>query len=160
MGFIHEGRRRRGVLRVAAASAVAVVALAAAGPAAVAGSSDASGSTFVLTDFDFDTRVVSASNAQFSLASPYDPETWFLAAKLDRYIPTDPCREAAIQYNDAIATAVGFDSQALDFALEALADRSCHARVIINGPHQPGDPHLPPSPIRQFEPRALPPSPI
>ncbi|MGH2547330.1 MAG: hypothetical protein ACRDHJ_10690, partial [Actinomycetota bacterium] len=85
MGSIHEGRGRRAALRVAAVCAAALIALAVAAPAEVAGPGDANGSRFVLTGFDFDTNVVSGTNSQFSLASPYDAETWFLAAKLDRY---------------------------------------------------------------------------
>lgn len=95
---------------------------------------DVNGSAFVLNGFD-GVSLLSGQNDQGSFSAPYDGSTVFRKAQLDKYQPTDPCREAAAIYNATGSTSgAGFNA-----ALAGLVVNGCHARIIIE---------VPPNPIR------------
>lgn len=123
-------RRPLVVLAVVTTAALAALPVAL-GPLALA-SNGADGSTYYLDGFDGTTASFTVSNDQGrTFSATYASTTSFKLASLDRYAPVDPCREAAVLYNDYIATndTVGFDDILSDFIIPT---DPCKARIILD----------------------------
>lgn len=133
-----------------------VVALAAFAPTAFGGSG-ADGSSFVLISYD-GTTLTALNDQNHSFIATFGSTTTFKAAALDKYVPTDPykaaCGAAAANYNGALIVATSDGGVALSSAISSLASLGCKAKVTFDtqNPYNPGDPYVPPNPIKQFQP--------
>ena len=119
------------------------------GPLALADPS-VSGTGYTLIAIDSHSMTYVASGGQ-EFEAPYDSNTTFRRAQLDKYSPTDPCRAIAESYNSI--GAISSDSYLA--VLTSYASQQCNARIVAQltnllpgDPYQPGDPYVPPNPIR------------
>jgi len=137
-------------MRKALTAGILIAALAAA--VAHAGNG-ADGSTFVLSSYD-GTTLVAINDQGHSFLAPFGTATTFKPAALEKYIPNDPCRQAATNYDGALIVATSDGGVALTRAISSLASLGCRAKVVFDAqdPYQSGDPYVPPNPIKQFQP--------
>lgn len=92
---------------------------------------------YKLSSFDFQTLTLTATNKLgWTVIASLTPETSFSEARVDRFIPTDPCRAWAVEYNLP-------DTESNISAIEELAALQCNVRLIVNA-HS--------STVRQFQP--------
>jgi len=89
----------------------------------------ANGSTYVLTAFDGEFSLIGLNDQNRSFQAVYGSTTDFKQAVLDKFIPTDPCRTLAEDYNGYVQLndTVGFTA-----TLTGMAGSSCKARVILD----------------------------
>ena len=129
-----------------------VAALCALAPGAFGGNG-ADGSTFVLSSYD-GTILVAANDQSHSFVAQFGSTMTFKPAALDKYIPNDPCGQAAANYNSALIVATSDGGVALSSAISSLA--GCKAKVVFDAqdPYIPNDPYVPPNPIKGFQPVA------
>jgi hypothetical protein len=145
--------RKRGLIMAAVVASAALL-----GGVASAGTG-ADGSTFVLTSYD-GTTLTAVNDQGHSFIAQFGSTTAFKQAVLDKYIPTDPykaaCGVAAANYNGALIVATSDGGVALSSAISSLAALRCKAKVVFvpSDPYQPGDPYVPPNPIKGFQPVA------
>jgi hypothetical protein len=136
--------------------AAAVLAAVVAAGAAYAGNG-ADGSTFVLTSYD-GTTLTAVNDQNHSFIAQFGTTTTFKPAALDKYIPTDPykaaCGQAAANYNGALLVATSDGGAGVRSAIASLASLRCKAKVVFlaQDPYHPGDPYVPPNPIKGFQP--------
>lgn len=105
------------------------------GSTAEALSVGAHGKTFYLTSFDNVNQLIGLNDQGKGFTGIYGSRTRFRAAPLDKFAPTDPCREPAAKYNGYIAVndTVGFNA-----ALTAMVPPTigpvavCKARVHVD----------------------------
>lgn len=127
-------------------------------PGAGAGTG-ADGSSFVLQSYD-GTTLVALNDQNHSFIATFGSATTFKQAALDKYVPTDPykaaCGQAAANYNGALIVATSDGGVALSSAISSLAALRCKAKVVFvpSDPYNPGDPYVPPNPIKGFQPVA------
>ncbi len=87
------------------------------------------GTEYVLNGFDASTLTISGANRKGSFSAPYNTGTVFRNAQVDKYLPGDPCRTFASDYNTA---GLAGDSTGLNAALTNMATNGCHARVLVD----------------------------
>jgi hypothetical protein len=89
----------------------------------------ADGSTYVLQTFDGTSLITGLNDQGRGIDGSYGSTTDFVIAKLDKCIPTDPCRIAAENYNGYVAVndTVGFNA-----ALSDMVTNSCKAKILID----------------------------
>ncbi|HUP02084.1 MAG TPA: hypothetical protein VM737_11260 [Gemmatimonadota bacterium] len=110
-----------------------------------------------LTAFDSATFLVTGTDGFGApVAATFGAGTFFRAARIDRYAPTDPCRDLAIAYNTSFS--VGSDTGVFA-AIGSLATAGCHARIQVDpqtsavrvffptDPLFPNDPIIPNDPV-------------
>jgi hypothetical protein len=125
------------------------------GAAAAGNGSD--GSTFGLSSYD-GTTLAAVNDQGHSFLAQFGATTALKPAALDRYIPNDPykaaCGQAAANYNGALIVATSDGGLALTQAITSLAALGCKAKVLFDAqdPYHPGDPYVPPNPIKMFQP--------
>ena len=86
--------------------------------------------TVQLSGFDAATLVVTGTDGFGApVTATFVDGTSFRAARIDRYIPNDPCRDLAIAYNGALT--VNSEVSLLS-AIGSLAANGCHARIQVN----------------------------
>ena len=143
--------RRRGMTGSLVIGLVVAIAAVAA-PTAPADPYDPNGSTYALVSYAG--GVLTGTNLQGrTFSAAIDGTTSLRPAAVD-HIPTDPlrpCRQLAADYNAALGAGLGDGGAGIQAAITSLAEARCNARVIgtaVVG----GQPNLPPSPIRSFEP--------
>jgi hypothetical protein len=144
-------RRALGALLVALFASLCALA-----PSALGGNG-ADGSSFVLTSFD-GTTLTALNDEGHSFIAQFGSTTAFKPAALDKYVPSDPyraaCGVAAANYNGALIVATSDGGVALSSAISSLAALRCKAKVVFqpSDPYNPGDPYVPPNPIKGFQP--------
>ena len=84
------------------------------------------GSEYVLSGFDGSLLTFNGSKGSFS--ATFSSDTTFRNAQLDKFYPTDPCREFANNYNIG---GVSGDTGQLLVAINDLASNGCHARILV-----------------------------
>jgi hypothetical protein len=115
------------------------------------------GSTFVLSSYD-GTTLVAVNDQGHSFLAQFGATTTLKPAALDKHIPTDPyraaCGQAAGNYNGALIVATSDGGVAVTHAITSLAALGCKAKVLFDAqdPYQPGDPYVPPNPVKAFQP--------
>lgn len=143
--------RKRGLIMATVVACAALL-----GGVASAGTG-ADGSTFVLTSFD-GTTLTALNDQNHSFIAQFGSTTTFKPAALDKYQPGDPyrvaCGQAAANYNGALIVATSDGGVALSRAMSSLTSLRCRAKVVFvtSDPYNPGDPYLPPNPIKGFQP--------
>ena len=100
------------------------------------------GSVAQLSSFD-NVSLLTFSTSKGAVVAAFDNSTVFRTANLSRFIPTDPCRAFAINYNTATPTG---DASGLFAAISAMAANGCLARIHVDrtSPNPP--------PIKSFRP--------
>jgi hypothetical protein len=105
------------------------------GTTAEALSGGANGKTFYLTSFDGANQLIGLNDQGKGFTGLYGAQTRFRAAALDKYAPTDPCRDPAASYNSYIATndTVGFNAALTAMVPPAIGPVAiCKARVHVD----------------------------
>jgi hypothetical protein len=89
----------------------------------------ANGSTYVLQQFDGASMFMGLNDQGQLFQAVYDSTTNFKQAMLDKFIPTDPCRTAAVNYNGYVQVndTVGFNN-----TLTSMVYSSCKAKVLVD----------------------------
>jgi hypothetical protein len=126
-------RHLRTLRSLALAGALVSSFVVAAGPAAAG---EANGSTYAFISFD-GTDLMGLNNQGRTFSATYGSTTNFKLAVLDKYAPTDPCREAAVGYNSYLAVndTVGFDGSLTSLAnpsVNGIPTDPCHVKVLID----------------------------
>ena len=97
--------------------------------------SGANGKTFYLTSFDNVSQFIGLNDQGKTFTGSYGGQTKFKLAAIDKYIPTDPCREPAIAYNTYIAIndTLGFNASLTSMVPPSIGPTAiCKARVHVD----------------------------
>ena len=117
----------------------------------------ADGSSFVLQSYD-GTTLTASNDQNHIIIATFGSATTYKPAALDKYVPTDPykaaCGQAAANYNGALLVATSDGGFARDSAVSTLTTLGCKAKLVFSAqdPYNPGDPYVPPNPIKAFQP--------
>jgi hypothetical protein len=90
---------------------------------------DANGATYVLLSVDSTNYVIGLNDQGRYLQGLYGPATRFRLAALDKYIPTDPCRQWAVNYNTYYGTN---DTTGFFNTLVGMASNSCKVKALVD----------------------------
>jgi hypothetical protein len=105
------------------------------------------GSEAQLTGFDTTSGMLTFNTTKGVFAATLVNDTVFRDAQLAKFIPKDPCRQFAIDYNTAGATV---DANGVYQAISAMATSGCIARVQVDKLVPPN----PVAPVKSFRPLA------